>query len=92
MTKDEPDRVHVIVSVASIKQPKEFHWPDNELVGAAADAAAKAFGITVEQPPSFQNERDQVLDRSKTLKAAGIRNGSHLELVAGGGGVYDGSP
>jgi hypothetical protein len=91
MAEDKPDRVHVIVSVASIKQPKEFDWPDNELVGAAADIAAKEFGLTPEQPPTFQNEKDVVLDRNQTLEAADVKNGSHLELVAGGGGVHDGS-
>jgi|HubBroStandDraft_4_1064222.scaffolds.fasta_scaffold26591_2 hypothetical protein len=87
MEKVRHDKIHVVVSVASVKEPKEFDWSDDELVGTAADAAAKAFGITPEQLPTFQNERDHVLDRDKTLEAAGVKNGARLELVAGGGGV-----
>ncbi len=88
MTRDKADKLHVLVRVASIKEPKEFDWPGSELVGAAADAAAKAFDITPETPPTFQNEEDLVLDRNKTLEAAGVKNGAHLELVASGGGVH----
>lgn len=66
--------------------PKRFTWPESLLVGAAADEAAAAFKYEA-GTPTFQNKDEEVLDRTKTLKAAGVKDHARLELVDTGGGV-----
>ena len=87
MSDQHEKELHVEVFVASIKEPKPFEWPPSENVGAAADQAARAFGVKTDPPPSFQNSKDVVFSRSKTLGQEGVTNGDKLELVVTGGGV-----
>jgi len=81
-------RIHeitVTVFAPSHVEPKHFTWPVTNKVGVAAAEAAKAFGIDVEAP-TFQ-KGDDVLDREKTLVAAGVKEHDTLEIVSAGGGV-----
>ena len=87
MSEQHVKELHVEVFVASIKEPKKFEWPPTENVGAAADQAAKAFGVKTDPPPTFQNAKDDVFSRNKTLEQEGVKSGDKLELVATGGGV-----
>ncbi len=77
--------VTVVVFAPSQVEPKEFTWPQIKKVREAAAEAAAAFGIDVEAP-TFQKD-DEVLDREKTLVAAGLKNRDKVELVGAGGGV-----
>lgn len=79
--------LHVRVLAPSALEPREFTFPGAELVGTAAAAAAADFGLPPTSP-SFELEgKEQVLDRSLTLEAAGVHDGDELELVDVGGGV-----
>lgn len=88
MKKDLPDAATLTVKVCAPRsiEPKEFTWKKNTLVEEAADEAAKAFDYE-EGTPTFQNDDDEVLDRSKNLVSQGVRNGDKLEIVDSGGGV-----
>jgi hypothetical protein len=77
--------ITVEVFAPSHVEPKHFTWPETKKVGTAATEAAAAFRIDVEAP-TFQ-KGDHVLDREKTLEAAGVKNHDKLELVSAGGGV-----
>lgn len=66
--------------------PKTFHFPRTETVGAAATEAAQKFGYAG-GTPSFQNSEGEVLNRDLSLVAAHVHNGDTLELVDVGGGV-----
>ena len=81
-----PPTVTVTVFAPKIPDPKSFTWEKTMKVGDAAAAAAKAFGYEGGNP-SFENEADVVLDRSKPLVAEGVRDGDKLELVDAGRGV-----
>jgi hypothetical protein len=78
--------VVVIVFAPKDPEPKRFRFRLDETVGEAAKFAAEKFGYEV-GTPSFQTESDVVLDRTLTLRAAGVHNGEKLELVDAGGGV-----
>lgn len=86
-----PPNITVTVHEPSNPEPKTFTWPKTKKVGEAADEAAVAFGLVAAEP-SFQNADGEVLDRSKTLVAAGVRDGDVLELVSAGGGVWSTAP
>lgn len=81
-----PPMITVTVHEPSNPEPKMFTWPQTMKVGDAADEAAAAFRLAAEEP-TFQNSAGQVLDRSKPLVAAGVRDGDVLDLVSAGGGV-----
>ena len=66
--------------------PRTFEFRPEETVGDAARVAAEAFGYTGGHP-TFADDHDVVLDRSKTLRAAHVRDGDTLHLVDVGGGV-----
>jgi hypothetical protein len=80
-----PPHFTVTVFAPSVLDPRRFTWPQTMKVGEAAADAAKAFGIDTEAP-TFE-KGDEVLDRTKPLVAAGVRDGDTLELVSAGGGV-----
>ena len=88
MKDNLPDGATLTVEVCAPRSidPKEFTWPKNTLVSTAADEAAEAFGYE-DGTPTFQNEDDEVLDRSKNLVSQGVRDGAKLEIVDSGGGV-----
>jgi hypothetical protein len=79
-------QVEVVVYAPNQPDPKPFKFAIGELVGAAAQQAAAAFGYAVGNP-SFQVADGGVLDRTVTLQVAGVHNGQKLELVDAGGGV-----
>jgi len=79
--------VHVIVRSPRVAKPKEFTFPSDEKVGAAASQAGEAFGYPKGLNLTFENEKEQVLNRDQTLAQAGVDNGDKLELVDTGGGV-----
>jgi hypothetical protein len=81
----EKQILDVLVSAPRFPQPRQFHWGKHLTVGQAADEAAAAFGYAGGSPSLAKG--DEVLDRSKQLVAAGVRDGDHLELVDTGGGV-----
>ncbi len=94
MTKPEnsgPPEITVTVHEPSKPEPKTFTWHKTKKVGEAADEAAAAFGLVAEEP-TFQNADGEVLDRSKPLVAAGVRDGDILDLVSAGGGVWATAP
>ncbi|HVA05206.1 MAG TPA: hypothetical protein VNG12_00530 [Acidimicrobiales bacterium] len=78
--------VVLIVFAPKELEPKRFRFRLDETVGDAAKAAAKKFEYEV-GTPSFQTKDGTVLDRSVTLRAAGVHNREELELVDAGGGV-----
>lgn len=81
------DNITVIVRTATKKNPETFHWPETSLVGPDADEAAKKFGLTPEQPPTFQDAKGDVFDRNNSLQFYHVKNGDKLELISRGGGV-----
>ena len=92
----EKDREHthskhggeLVVEVFSprVPEPKKFTWSKDLLVGDAADEAAKEFKYEA-GTPTLQNEDKKVLDRQRTLLAAGVKDFDRLELTDIGGGV-----
>jgi hypothetical protein len=80
------DQVEVVVYAPNQPDPKPFKFAIDEVVEAAAQQAAAAFGYAVGSP-SFQFADGGVLDRTVTLQVAGVHNGQKLELVDAGGGV-----
>jgi hypothetical protein len=81
----EKQALDVTVFAPRSTEPKQFHWDKYLSVGEAADEAARAFGYEGGTPSLAKG--DEVLDRSKQLVAAGVRDGDELELVDTGGGV-----
>lgn len=82
-----PTTVHVIVSSPREPKPKEFTFPSDEKVGAAASQSGVAFGYPSGLNLTFENAKHDVLNRDLTLAQAGVDNGDKLELVDTGGGV-----
>ena len=82
-------RLHLVVIVFAPRDPdpKKFRFRLDEVVGAAAATAAAAFHYAEGGTPSFRMPDGEVLDRTITLEAAGVRNREDLELVEAGGGV-----
>ena len=78
-------RVTVTVFAPSHLKPKHFNFKTTLTVGDAATEAATKFHVDVEAP-TFQ-KGDEVLDRTKTLATAGVKDGDELDLVSAGGGV-----
>lgn len=79
------DTLAVKVHAPGIVEARDFTFKKNLTVGEAALEAATALGFQA-NTPSLQ-KADDVLDRSKRLVAAGVRDGDLLELVDVGGGV-----
>lgn len=77
--------IEVEVFAPRSSHPKHFRWQEEMTVGEAAADAAAAFDYAPGQPTLAKD--GVTLDRSETLKAAGVRNGDKLELVDIGGGV-----
>lgn len=89
MKNDKPDAATLTVKVfppSGDPDAREFTWPKNWTVSEAARDAATSFGLTGGNP-TLRNTGGEVLDRSKRLVAAGVRDGDELELVDAGGGV-----
>jgi hypothetical protein len=86
--EDAAERKRVVLKIFAPKHPdpKRFRFLWDESVGEAAKHVADKFGYA-EGTPSFQTHDGTVLDRTLTLKAAGVRNRQELELVDAGGGV-----
>lgn len=80
-----PPTVTVTVFSPITPTPKSFTWPITTKVGDAAREAANAFGQTGGNP-TFQKGAE-ILDRTKPLVAAGVKDGDELEIVDIGGGV-----
>lgn len=78
--------ITVKVFVPSSTRPRPFTWAATKTVGEAAKDVAEAWCLETEAP-TFQNHCDEVLDRDKSLKDAGVSEGDQLELVSAGGGV-----
>jgi hypothetical protein len=78
--------VEVTVFAPGLVEGRAFTFRKELTVGEAAAEAAVALGFHA-NVPSFQKEGEPVLDRTKRLVAAGVRDGDVLELVDAGGGV-----
>lgn len=78
--------LEVNVIAPGIVDPRDFAFKKNMTVGDAADESANTLGFRANSP-SFQKGEDPVMDRTKRLVAAGVRDGDLLELVDVGGGV-----
>ena len=87
---DKPEARHgqitVLVVAPREPDPRPFQFRHEELTGAAARTAAKAFGYTGGNP-AFANSKNEVLDRDKSLAAEHVHDGDTLYLVDVGGGV-----
>ena len=79
-------KLTVLVFAPRVPAPKRFTWSDTLLVGITAEQAAAEFEHEA-GTPTFQDKDKNVLDRAQTLKAAGVEDHDHLELVDTGGGV-----
>ncbi len=86
VTKSDHASLHVSVYAPREPDPRQFTFQRNDTVGDAARTAADAFGYSSGNP-SFQNADGEVLDRSRNLAAAHVRDGDTLQLVDVGGGV-----
>ena len=82
-----PDKqtVHVTVSAPGETRTLEMSFDKHTSVGEAAKAAAEKFGFAPSEPTLAKGR--EVLDRTKQLVAAGVRDGDALELIDAGGGV-----
>ena len=78
--------VLLVVHAPKEPEPKPFRFPYDESVADAATTAATAFKYAV-GTPSFRTKDGTVLDRTMSLRAAGLRNGDKVDLVDAGGGV-----
>lgn len=78
--------LEVTVFAPGLVEGRPFSFRKNLTVGEAAAEAAAELGFHA-NVPSFQKGDDPVLDRTKRLVAAGVRDGDELELVDAGGGV-----
>jgi hypothetical protein len=87
--EDAAERRTIVLIVSAPKElkPKRFRFRLDETVGEAAKAAAKSFDYQEGGTPSFQLENGDVLDRTLTLRAAGLHSLEKVELVDAGGGV-----
>lgn len=85
---DPPDGATLTLTVHApiATEAKEFTWHRSTTVGAAADEAASSFGYEG-GTPSLQLEDGTVLERSKPLASAQLRDGDVVEIVDVGGGV-----
>ena len=77
----------VVVFAPRKPDPQKFTWLKSMLVGKAADEAAQAFGYEAGTPTLQEKKDGRVLDRQKTLAAAGVQDTDELELTDSGGGV-----
>lgn len=68
-------------------EPIEKTWSWTTKVGDAATEAASDFGVPNPESASFLNEDEEVLQREKTLRGAGVEDGEELELTDTTGGV-----
>lgn len=85
--KDKPDKkVKIRVSAPRHPKPKNYNFEATMLVGAAADQVAEDFGYAGGRP-TFQSDDDVLLDRDKSLREEGVKDGDEFELVDVGGGV-----
>ncbi len=85
---DDKKKIPVEVFAPRHPKPKEFVFPEKELVRAAATEAAEKFEYSPGLNVTFKElKSDRVLDRDVTLEAAGVRPDDKLELVCIGGGV-----
>jgi|HubBroStandDraft_6_1064221.scaffolds.fasta_scaffold156736_3 hypothetical protein len=82
----EPKKIVLIVFAPKDPDPKRFRFLLDETVGEAAQTAATKFKYEAGNP-SFQVPDGTVLDRSLTLRQAGLTKKEEVELVAAGGGV-----
>lgn len=78
--------IKVTVFAPRSPDPMAFTFRRNDTVGGAARQAADAFGYQGGNP-SLATEDHVVLDRTKTLAGAHVRDGDVLHLVDIGGGV-----
>jgi hypothetical protein len=83
--KPAPQILSVSVSAPRSPDPKVFRWDKHLNVGTAAAEAAAAFGYSGGTPSLSEN--DKVLDPTKQLVAAGVKDGDKLDLLDAGGGV-----
>jgi hypothetical protein len=85
---DEKKKVPVEVFAPRHPKPKDFDFPEKELVRTAATVAAEKFDYSPGLNVTFKElKTDRVLDRDVTLEAAGVHAHDKLELVCVGGGV-----
>jgi hypothetical protein len=82
----EGNTLEVTVLAPGLLEGRAFSFRKNLTVEEAATEAATAMGFHA-NAPSFQRGDEPVLDRTKRLVAAGVRDGDVLELVDAGGGV-----
>lgn len=81
----EKGTIRLTVYAPRQTEPKHFRWDETTTVGAAAKEAAEAFRYQAGSPTFVKD--GTVLDRSQTLKAAGLEDKDRVELTDVGGGV-----
>lgn len=86
---DGPEVTEITVEVFHPTEEKTITktWSWTIQVGDAAAEAAKAFGVPDPESATFTNEDNEVLQREKTLRAAGVEDGDELGLTDTTGGV-----
>ncbi len=79
--------VPIEVKVGSPRRPgwTAFAWRSDLTVGAAAEQVRASFGYALSAPGLAKG--DDILDPTKTLYAAGVRDGDRLDFVDVGGNV-----
>jgi hypothetical protein len=86
-----PDRnrknIVLVVSAPNDLDAKHMPFKTDILVGDAAREAAEKFNYAANGNPTFRVGTD-VLDRTITLEAAGLKNQQEVDLVDAGGGVW----
>lgn len=83
--KDDKQDITVTVFAPREPEPKTFSWNKHRTVGETAAEAAADFKYAAGTPTFVKDGK--ILDRSKQLVAAGVRDGDQLELTDVGGGV-----
>ncbi|HUE85100.1 MAG TPA: hypothetical protein VMO26_03405 [Vicinamibacterales bacterium] len=85
--EDKQDKQDITVTVFAPREPdpKTFTWDKHRTVGDTATEAATAFKYAAGTPTFVKDGK--VLERTKQLVAAGVRDGDQLELTDIGGGV-----
>lgn len=86
--KPNENKRNLTVKVFTPRNPsdiRKFIFDKHMTVGAAAKEAAKDFGYKGGKP-TFAKD-GTVLDRTKQLAEAGVRDGDTLEIVDASGGV-----
>lgn len=78
--------LHLSIIAPREPKPRKMTFEKNTRVGEAAREAGRAFGY-VGGNPTFQNAKDEILDRNKTLAGEHVRDGDTLRYVDVGGGV-----